>query len=142
MTEQGKDPEDLHLPPPEPKKQKSEEIKKQLLPVLEVVLDEVEGVPKQVHFLDSHGNWPLCRTTKCKKVNKYAVYSEHSNKKPIYCGGCRPNDMVYVHYNNLKVFLQSKGILDKYKVDQTDANACKVFGVDHAMKGVSEDSDS
>ena len=69
-------------PPPQSKKQKSEDIKKQLLPVLEVLLEQVEGVPKQVHFLDSHGNWPLCRITKCKKQNKYAVYSEFSNKKP------------------------------------------------------------
>ena len=94
-----------------------------------------------MHFLDSHGNWPLCRTTKCKKQNKYAVYSEFSNKKPAYCGGCRPNDMVHAHYTNLKVYLQSKGMLEEYKVDATDENACKVFAVQHSMKKMSSDSE-
>ena len=44
-------------------------IKKMPMPVLEDedVLEEVQGVPKPVLFLDSHGNWPLCRSSKCKK---------------------------------------------------------------------------
>ena len=84
------------------KKMRSMEIKKQLLPVLEVVLEQVEGIPKQVQFLDARENWPLCKTQKCKKTGKYAVYSEGASQKPKYCGGCRPNDMVHVHYNNLR----------------------------------------
>ena len=73
------------------KKQKSMDIKKQLLPVLEVVLEQVEGIPKQVHFLDARGNWSLFRTAKCTKSGKYAVYSDGASQKPKYCGGCRPN---------------------------------------------------
>ena len=48
--------------------------------------------------------------------------------------------MVHVHYTNLKVYLQSKGMLEEYKVDATDENACKVFGVQHSMSSESEDS--
>ena len=115
-------------PEAQQKKKRSMDIKKQLLPVLEVVLEQVEGIPKQVQFLDVHGNWPLCKTLKCKKTGKYAVYSEGASMKPKYCGGCRPNDMVHVHYNNLRVHLQSKGLLENYVVDTRDANACTAFG--------------
>ena len=110
------------------KKMRSIEIKKQLLPVLEVVLEQVEGIPKQVQFLDARGNWPLCKTQKCKKTGKYAVYSKEASQKPKYCGGCRLNNMVHVHYNNLRVHLQSKGLLQSYVVDMRDVNACTDFG--------------
>jgi len=36
--------------------------------------------------------------------------------------------MVHVHYNNLRVHLQSKGLLENYVVDTRDANACTAFG--------------
>ena len=37
--------------------------------------------------------------------------------------------MVYMHFNNLKVYLQSKGLFKGYQIDQADENMCKVFGV-------------
>ena len=42
-------------------------MKERLMPVLKDVLEEVQGVPKPVLFLGSHGNWPLCKSSKCKK---------------------------------------------------------------------------
>ena len=90
-------------PEAQQKKKRSMDIKKQLLPVLEVVLEQVDGIPKQVQFLDVHGNWPLCKTLKCKKTGKYAVYREVRS-------------------------LQSKGLLENYVVDTRDANACTAFG--------------
>ena len=41
----------------------------------------------------------------------------------------------------MKVYLQSKGMLEAYKVDATDENACKVFGVQYSMKQMSSDSE-
>ena len=38
------------------------------------------------------------------------------------------NDMVRVHYNNLRVHLQSKGLLGSYVVDTSDVNTCTAFG--------------
>ena len=123
----GKVQGDLHLLMRN-KKMRSMENKKELLPVLEVVLEQVEGIPKQVQFLDACRNWPLCKTRKCKKTGKYAVYSEGASQKPKYCGGCRLNNMVHVHYNNLRVHLQSKGLLESYVVDTRYVNACTAFG--------------
>ena len=28
---------------------------------------------KEAKFLDTDGNWPLCKTAKCKKAGKFAV---------------------------------------------------------------------
>ena len=84
-------------PPSEPKrgKKSSKDIKACLLPVLSDVLESVAGVPKPVQFLDSAGNWPLCRTKKCKELGRYAAYSEQAGKKPVYCSSCRPNVLAF-----------------------------------------------
>ena len=55
-------------PVAEKKRQSGASIKVKLMPVLEDVLEEVEGVSKPMLLLDSHGNWPLCTSSKCKKV--------------------------------------------------------------------------
>ena len=39
-------------------------------------MDGAEVLPKPVVFLDQNGNWPLCRTAKCKKNGTLAVYCE------------------------------------------------------------------
>ena len=117
-------------PVSEKKRRTGASIKEMLMPVLEDVLEEVQGVPKPVLFLDSHGNWPLCRSSKCKKEKKYAVYSEVAGKKPAYCANCRPNDMIHMHYNNFRVYLQNKGELECFQVDTSDKHMCAAFGVD------------
>ena len=43
------------------------DISAELVAVKDKVIDGVEGVPKPVAFLHQNGNWPLCRTAKCKK---------------------------------------------------------------------------
>ena len=67
--------------------------------------------------------------------------------KPKYCGGCRPNDMVHVHYNNLRVHLQSRGLLGSYVVDTRDVNTCTAFGkeltgAENATSGSDHESES
>ena len=37
--------------------------------------------------------------------------------------------MLHTHFNNLKVWLKSKGMLDKYKVDKNDTSMCAAFGL-------------
>ena len=36
--------------------------------------------------------------------------------------------MVHMHFNNLKVYLQTKGLLKGLKFDRGDKNMCQVFG--------------
>ena len=36
--------------------------------------------------------------------------------------------MVHMHFNNLKVYLQTKGLLKGFKFDRADKNMCQVFG--------------
>ena len=66
--------------------------------------------------------------------------------KPKYCGGCRPNDMVHVQYN-LRVYLQSKGLLWSYIIYTSDVNACSAFGkelagAENSTSGADHESDS
>ena len=48
----------------------------QNLNVVQDVVQQAQAVPKPVLFLESVGNWPLCRTSKCKSLGRYAVYAE------------------------------------------------------------------
>ena len=92
------------------------QIKEQLLPVLDCF-------GTQVQFLDVCGIWPLC-----KKSGKYTVYSEGASQKPKYCDGCRPNDMIHVHYSNLRVHVQSKRLFGSSIVDTSNMSRCSAFG--------------
>ena len=70
-----------------------------LMPVVEDVVKQLEnGMPKPSLFLDSQGNWPLCRSAKCKKARVYACYSEAINKKPAWCSGCKSSNDVCTHF--------------------------------------------
>jgi hypothetical protein len=56
-------------------------LKTQLLSVVDEVVQDQEGLPTTVTFLDGHGNWPLCKSKKCKVDGRYAVYGEQAKKK-------------------------------------------------------------
>ena len=104
-------------------------MKSTLLAIVDDVVEAQDGMPMSVHFLDAQGNWPLCRSKKCKELGKYAVYGEQAKKKPVYCYSCKDSNMLHTHFNNLKVWLKSKGMLDKYKVDKNDTSMCAAFGL-------------
>ena len=80
-------------------------------------------------FIDSDGNWPLCKTVKCKKSGKFAVYADTAKKVPRYCFSCKSAEFQFVYYNNLKSWLTSKNMLQTYKIDTTDPEAKRIFGV-------------
>ena len=56
-------------------------LKTQLLSVVDEVVQDQEGLPTTVTFLDGQGNWPLCKSKKCKVDGRYAVYGEQAKKK-------------------------------------------------------------
>ena len=95
----------------------------------EHAMDGAEVLPKPVVFLLQIGNWPLCRTAKCKKNGTLAVYCELEGKKPTHCTKCKSSMEVKLHFVNLKGYLHSKGELDTYNVDQIDSEMCATFGV-------------
>ena len=103
-------------------------------------MDGAEVLPKPVVFLDQNGNWPLCRTAKCKKNGTLAVYCEPEGKKPIHCTKCKSSMEVKSHFVNLKGYLHSKGELDPYNVDRTDSEMCAIFGVPMEESGEEDGS--
>ena len=113
-----------------PKKTRSgREIQSQLEAMKEKAMEGVEILPRPIIFLDTNGNWPLCRTAKCKKNGTLAVYCEPEGRKPIHCTKCKSSMELKSHFVNLKGYLQSKGELERFKVDRTDSEMCEIFSV-------------
>ena len=111
------------------KKRTGRDTQSQLEAMKEQAMEGVEMLPRPIIFLDSNGNWPLCRTAKCKKTGKLAVYCEPEGRKPIHCTKCKSSMEVKSHFVNLKGYLQGKGKLDSFQVDRTDTEMCEIFGV-------------
>ena len=95
-------------------------ISAELAAVKEKDMGGVEGVPKPVSFLYQNGNWPSCRTAKCKTNSTLPVYSEPEGKKPIQCTRCKSSMEVKSHFVNLKAY-HRKEQLENYKVDQKNS---------------------
>ena len=104
-------------------------MKSALLAIVDEVFESQDGMPMSVQFIDALGNWPLCRSKKCKELGKYAVYGEQAKKKPVNYFSCKDPNMLHTHFN-MKVWLKSKGMLDEYKVAKQDSSMCAVFGLE------------
>jgi len=129
-TSSKKRSKEISHPENNPKKTRTgRDTQSQLEAMKEQAMEGVEMLPRPIIFLDSNGNWPLCRTAKCKKTGKLAVYCEPEGRKPIHCTKCKSSMEVKSHFVNLRVYLQGKGELDSFQVDRTDKEMCEIFGV-------------
>ena len=101
------------LQSPQQKKQKANDIRA----ALSSLMPDIVVPGESVNFLDQNGNWPLCKTGRCKKLGKYVFYADSANEPPRFCFVCKSMEFKFVYYNNLKAWLASKNLIQKYNVD-------------------------
>ena len=49
------------------------------------LITQISDPEEEAKILDMDGNWPLCKTSKCKKLGKFAVYADTAKNVPQYC---------------------------------------------------------
>ena len=57
------------------------------------------------------------------------MYADTAKKNPQYCFSCKSAKYLFVYYINLKAWLSSKNMFSAFKIDTTDPEAKRIFGV-------------